>query len=142
MNQATIEPYLFFNGRCEEALAFYQRALGAKVEMMLRYEDSPEPSDMTPPGFGKKIMHASFFVGGSRIMASDGCGEAPPMSGFSLSLSLPTADEAKRAFEALAPNGTIRLPLGQTFWSSCFGMLEDQFGLGWMIGVTPEAPEA
>src|SRR5882762_5677526 len=105
-----IEPYLFFNGRCEEALQFYRKALGAEVEMMMRYKESPEPPKpgMVPLGFENKIMHASFRVGGSRIMASDGCGnEKPDYKGFSLSISVATEAEADRAFNGLADGGQV-----------------------------------
>ncbi len=136
MNTIQIEPYLFFGGRCEEALDFYRTALGAQVDMMMRYSDSPEP--MPPgrlaPGFENKVMHASFRVGSSPLMASDGCEEGDGgFHGFSLSLTLPTEAEAQKAFDALAEGGQVRMPLGKTFWSPCFGMVQDKFGLGWMV---------
>lgn len=135
-----IQPYLFFGGRCEEALAFYQTAIGAEVEMLMRYSDSPEPMPpgMIPPGFESKVMHTSFRVGSTVIMASDGCGgDADVFGGFSLSLSMPTAADADRVFKALADGGDITMPLGKTFWSPRFGMLKDRFGMGWMITVPP-----
>ena len=131
-----IEPYLFFGGRCEEALEFYRTALGAQVDMMMRYSDSPEPP---PPGrlasgFENKVMHATFRIGGSTLMASDGCEEGDgSFHGFSLSISFPTEAEAQKAFSALSEGGKVNLPLGKTFWSPCFGMLEDRFGMGWMV---------
>lgn len=133
--KTVVHPYLFFNGRCEEALAFYAEAIGAVVGMMFRYNESPDPMppDMLPPGFERKIMHASFHIGDALVMASDGCGDTTPFSGFSLSLSLPTEAEANRAFAALAEGGTVTMPLGKTFWSPCFGMLTDKFGVGWMV---------
>ncbi len=137
MNQSLIQPYLFFGGRCEEALEFYRTALGAEVEMLMLYKDSPEPPPpgRLPPGFENKVMHASFRIGGCRLMASDGCEEGPKFAGFSLSLAVPTAAEADRAFAALADGGQVRMPLTKTFWSPRFGMLADRFGIGWMISV-------
>jgi PhnB protein len=133
----TITPYLFFGGRCEEALAFYRQALGAEVEMLMRYNESPEPPPpgMLPAGFEKKVMHASFRVRGIPLMASDGCGEKPSADAFRLALSLPTEADARRAFDALADGGSVQLPLTKTFWSPCFGMLTDRFGIGWMVTV-------
>ena len=131
-----IQPYLFFEGRCEEAIEFYRRALGAKVEMLMRYKDSPEPPPpgMLPPGSENKVMHATLSVGDAVFMASDGnCQGKPGFQGFSLSLSAKDEAEAKRLFGALAAGGEVRMPLGKTFFSPCFGMLADRFGLGWMI---------
>lgn len=132
-----IQPYLFFNGRCEEALEFYRIALGAEVLMLMRHKESPEPAPdgMLPEGWGEKVMHASVRIGGSTVMASDGCGDSRGFEGFSLSLTLPNEAEADRAFAALAEGGTVRMPLGPTFWSPRFGMLADRFGMGWMISV-------
>jgi len=139
-NNHLVQPYLFFNGKCEEAVEFYRKALGAEVEMMMRFKESPEPPppDKVPPGFENKIMHASFRVGGTTLMASDGCStEEPNFEGFSLSLSVATEAEADRAFAALASGGKVTMPLSKTFWSPRFGMLEDRFGVGWMVSVTP-----
>lgn len=132
-----VQPYLFFGGRCEEAVEFYRKALGAEVEMLMRYKESPEPPPpgMVPPGFEDKVMHASFRIGDSTIMASDGCDETKGFEGFSLSLSLKTEAEVDRAFAALADGGEVRMPLGKTFWSPRFGMLVDRFGIGWMVSV-------
>ena len=138
-----IQPYLFFSGRCEEAVAFYRQALGAEVEMMMRYKESPEPMPpgMLPPGFENKIMHSSFRVGATTVMASDGCStDKAGFQGFSLSLSVGSEAEADRAFAALADGGQVRMPLDKTFWSPRFGMLEDRFGVGWMISVLPANP--
>jgi PhnB protein len=137
MSDTHIQPYLFFSGRCQEALEFYQTALGAKVEMMMRYSDSPEPMPpgRLPPGYEDKIMHASFKVGQSTLMASDGCGEEGEFNRFSLSVSVPTEAEADRTFAALSEGGEVTLPLGKTFWSPKFGMLTDKFGVGWMVSV-------
>lgn len=141
MSQSYIQPYLFFGGRCEEALEFYKAAIGAEVEMLMRYSDSPDPMppDMLPEGYESKVMHASFKIGCSVILASDGCGgeESKGFRGFSLSLALPTEAETERAFNALAEGGAVNMPLGKTFWSPCFGMLQDKFGMGWMVTVAP-----
>jgi PhnB protein len=135
-----IQPYLFFNGNCERAIEFYRKALGAEVEMMMRFKESPEPPPpgTVPPGFENKIVHASFRVGQTSVMASDGCSaEKATFEGFSLSLSVPNEAEADRAFNALSDGGQITMQLTKTFWSPRFGMLKDQFGIGWMISVTP-----
>jgi PhnB protein len=135
-----VQPYLFFNGNCEQALEFYRKAIGARIEMIMRFKESPEPPPpgMVPPGFENKIMHASFQVGESILMASDGCeAETTRFQGFSLSLSVPNEAEADRAFAALSEGGKVRMPLSKTFWSPRFGMLEDRFGMGWMINVAP-----
>src|SRR5882762_8451870 len=132
-NNHCVQPYLFFNGSCEQALEFYRNAIGAEVEMMMRYKESPEPTPpgMVPPGFENKIMHASFRVGGTTLMASDGCStDKPNFQGFSLSLSVASETEADRAFAALANGGKVTMPLAKTFWSPRFGMLEDRFGVG------------
>lgn len=141
MTGTTITPYLFFGGRCEEALEFYRKALGAEIEMVMRYDQSPEPPPpgMLPPGFEKKVMHASFRIRGVLLMGSDGCGEKVPPDGMRLALSLPAEADARKAFDALADGGSVLMPLTKTFWSPCFGMLTDRFGLGWMVTVTPTA---
>jgi PhnB protein len=138
-----IQPYLFFGGRCEEALKFYRSALGAQVDMLMRHKDSPEPPPpgMLQPGFENKIMHACFRVGGTAIMASDGCQEGSNFSGFSLSLTVPTEAEADRVFALLADGGQVQMPLTKTFWSPRFGMLTDRFGVGWMVIVPAESPQ-
>jgi len=138
-NKPVVEPYLFFNGRCEEAVKHYQKSLGAELQMMMRYKESPEPPPpgMTPPNWGEKIMHASLKIGQTVVMASDGCGEESKFEGFSLSISVPTEPDAKRIFEALSEGGQVKMPLGKTFWSPCFGMTQDKFGIGWMVSVMP-----
>jgi len=137
MTTPLIQPYLFFNGRCAEAVAFYTKALGAKVEMTMKYKESPEPPPpgMVPPGYEDKIMHTSFRIGDNVIMASDGCEEEARFGGFSLSIALGTEAEARRVFAALSEEGQVSMPLGKTFWSPCFGMLTDRFGVGWMVTV-------
>ncbi len=134
-----IQPYLFFNGNCEQAVDFYRKALGAEVEMMMRFKESPEPHPpgMLAPGWEDKVMHSSLRIGQTTVMASDGCGtEKSAFDGFSLSLAVATEAEADRAFAALADGGQVRMPLAKTFWSPRFGMLQDRFGIGWMISVT------
>lgn len=135
-----IQAYLFFDGRCEEAIDFYREALGAEVEMLMRIKDSPEPppADRLAPGNEDKIMHAAFRIGDTMVMASDGaCGGDASFKGFALSLSVASATNADRVFTALATGGRVDMPLSQTFWSSCFGMLTDQFGISWMVSVAP-----
>jgi PhnB protein len=135
-----IQPYLFFNGSCEQAVEFYRKALGARVEMIMRYKESPEPPQpgMVPPGFENKIMHCSFRVGETTVMASDGCSaEGPSFQGFSLSLAVATEAEADHVFAALADGGQVRMPLTKTFWSPRFGMVADRFGIAWMVSVMP-----
>ena len=139
-NDRIIQSYLFFNGRCEQAVEFYRKALGAEVDIMMRYKESPEPAQpgMVPPGFENKIMHTSFRIGETTVMASDGSEDSKPnFQGFSLSLSVPNETEADRAFAALSEGGQVKMPMMKTFWSPRFGMVEDRFGLGWMITVTP-----
>jgi PhnB protein len=135
----TIEPYLFFNGRCEEAIEFYKKALGAEVLMLMRYNESPDapPPGMVPAGWDNKIMHTSLRIGNANMMASDGCSEGLNFQGFSLSLAVANETEAKRVFDALSDGGQIRMPLNKTFWSPCFGMVADRFGVGWMVTVAP-----
>jgi PhnB protein len=128
-------PYLMFNGRCEEALNFYKKALDAKIDMLMRFKDSPEPPQPgCAPADANKIMHASFSVNGSMAMASDGMDTTPPkFEGFTLSVTAKDESEAARFFTALAERGTIRMPLSKTFFAKSFGMLTDRFGMNWMI---------
>ena len=131
-----VQPYLFFDGRCEEAIEFYRRALGAEVMMLMRFKDSPEPPapGMVPPGAEDKVMHLSFRVGDTVIMASDGrCQGQPGFQGYSLSLTVPDDGEAERRFAALADGGQVQMPLTKTFYSSRFGMVADRFGVSWMV---------
>lgn len=132
-----VEPYLFFEGRCEEALEFYRTALGAEVTMLMRFKDSPEPG-MCAPDAGDKVMHANLRIGSTTLMASDGrCEGAPSFQGFSLSLDAADEAEAERLFAALSDGGQVQMPLAKTFWSPCFGMVADRFGVSWMVGVMP-----
>jgi PhnB protein len=128
-------PYLMFNGRCEEALTFYTKALDAKVEMLMRFKDNPEPPQPgCTPADANKVMHASFSVNGSAAMASDGMDTTTPkFEGFTLSVTAKDEPEATRFFTALADGGTIRMPLTRTFFAKTFGMLVDRFGVSWMI---------
>ncbi|HSW06617.1 VOC family protein [Aquabacterium sp.] len=133
-----VQAYLFFNGRCEEAVAFYKQALGAEVLMLMRNEDSPEPSPpgMLPPDSGKKVLHAAFKIGETTVLASDGMNTGQTQfNGFSLSISVNDKVTADRFFAALAEGGKVDLPLTKTFFSPWFGMLTDRFGVGWMIGL-------
>ena len=131
-----IEPYLFFDGRCEEAIEFYKKTLGAKVEMLMRFKDSPEPHPpgMLPPGSENKVMHAYLQIGESKVMASDGqCSGHPSFQGFSLSLVVRDEAEAERLFKSLADGGQVQMPLEKTFFSPRFGMVADRFGVSWMV---------
>jgi PhnB protein len=131
-----VQPYLNFDGRCEEAIEFYRKALGAEVMMLMRFKDSPEPHapGMVPPGAENKVMHASFRIGDSVIMAAD-CHSAGKTNfqGFSLSLTVANDAEAAKAFKALADGGQVQMPLSKTFFASSFGVLSDRFGVSWMV---------
>ena len=129
-----VQPCLFFDGRCEEALDFYCKALGGQVTALMRYQDNPEPP---PPGntmAGDKIMHANLQIGETQIMASDGQRSGEGLfKGFSLSIEAATDAEAQRLFDALAEGGQIQMPFGPTFFATAFGMVADRFGVGWMV---------
>ena len=136
-----VQPYLQFDGRCEEALEFYKSALGAKVDAMMRFKDGPDCTEM-PQGTADKVLHASFRIGDSSIMASDGyCKGKPDFQGFSLTITAPDKKEADRLFKALEPGGAVQMPLTETFFSPHFGMVADRFGVSWMI-VTLRPDEA
>ena len=131
-----VQPYLFFDGRCEEAIEFYRRTFGAEVTMLMRFKDSPEPPQpgMVPPGSENKVMHASLRIGETTVMASDGrCLGQPSFQGFSLSIEAPNEAEADRLFASLAEGGQVQMPLAKTFFSPRFGMVADRFGVSWMI---------
>ena len=137
-----IQPYLFFEGRCEEALEFYREALGAKTEMLMRYKEAPDapPPGTLPPGSENKVMHASVRVGDTVVNVSDGhCSGKPSFQGFSLTVTARDEAEAKRFFGALSEGGKVTLPLGKTFSSPAFGMATDRFGVGWMVMAAGEA---
>ena len=132
-----VQPYLFFEGRCEEAMAFYGTALGAEVKALMRYSESPEPTHI-PPGSAEKVMHAEFRVGETVVMCSDGmCAGAPAFKGFGLALPVADAAAAERTFAALAEGGEIRMPMAKTFFSPAFGMVSDRFGVLWMVMAGP-----
>jgi PhnB protein len=131
-----VNPYLSFEGRCEEAVEFYKKAVGAKMEFMMRYKEAPDkpPEGMVAPGSENKIMHCSFMIGDSRIMATDGgCTGGGKFEGISLALSSKTAAETEKLFKGLSEGGQVQMPLGKTFFSPSFGMVQDKFGIGWMV---------
>lgn len=140
-----VNAYLFFNGRCEEALDFYQTTLGARVEMLMRNRDNPQPPPpgMLPPGSEDKILHAALRIGDTVVMASDGqCNGGTAFQGFGLSVSPDSPAAAEQVFAALGDGGSVVMPLGPTFWSPAFGMLTDRFGVLWMVNVMPATPAA
>jgi len=134
-----VQAYLFFNGRCEEAVEFYRKALGAEVVMLMRHKDSPvpQPPDMPlPPGSENKVMHTTLRIGDTVVMASDGmCTGELDFKGFTLSISVADTAAADRIFAALAAGGQVQMPLAKTFWSPYFGMVADRFGVGWMVTI-------
>ena len=128
-----LDSYLFFNGNCAQAMRFYEKTLGAKLEMMMTYGESPP--EHRPPGSDDRIMHSSLELDGRRLMASDAPKSDPAreMGGFSLSLGYDSVEQARRVFDALAAGGNVMMPMGKTFWAESFGMLTDQFGVSWMV---------
>ncbi len=136
-NESIVQPYLFFAGRCDEAIQFYHQALGAETLFLMRFNESPDspPPGTLESGFEEKVMHATVQIGKSQIMVSDGCDSKTKFSGFRLSVAFDNAEDARKAFEALSKDGQVEMPLVATFWSACFGMLTDKFGVGWMITV-------
>jgi PhnB protein len=134
-----VQSYLIFNGRCEEALDFYKKSLGAKVEMLMRFKENPDKekmgADCVPPGGDDKVMHSSFKIGDTVVMASDGMtyDQKPEFKGFSLTVSAKNEAEADKLFNALADGGKVQMPLTKTFFSPRFGMVADKFGVGWMV---------
>ena len=131
-----VQPYLFFDGKCEEALDFYKKALGAEVDMLMRFSESPEkpPEGAMPAGSENKVMHAAFHVGDTQIMASDGhCAGKPSFQGFGLSIDAKSDAEADKLFTALSKGGQVQQPLTKTFFASKFGMVADKFGIMWMV---------
>jgi PhnB protein len=131
-----VQPYLFFDGRTEEALDYYRKTLGAEVISLMRFKENPDQGANTkvPPNSGDKVMHASFRIGDTTLMASDGYNQGKPnFQGFSLSLGVATEKEAEQRFNALADGGKVQMPLGKTFFSSRFGMVADRFGVSWMV---------
>ena len=136
-----VQSYLFFDGRCEEALNFYQAALGAEVTMLMRFKDAPpQPQQSSQNGCGpaqvdpEKIMHANVTIGETQIMVSDGMNSGKPeFKGFALSVEAPNEVEAERMFNAIGEGGKVQMPLGATFFARCFGMVTDRFGVSWMV---------
>ena len=140
-----IEPYLFFDGRCEEAIEFYKKTVSAKVVALMRFKDNPDaganPGCPTPPGTENKIMHATLQIGESIVMASDGnCQGAMKFDGFGLSLSAANEGEAQKLFKALSDGGQVMMPMAKTFFSPAFGMVQDRFGVHWMVIVPAPMP--
>jgi PhnB protein len=130
-----IQPYLMFDGRCEEAIEFYKKTVGAEVAMLMRWKDSPDKSMCTPAN-ADKVMHSSVRIGESTVMMSDGRNTGhPDFKGFSLSLIASTPAEAEKTFDALADGGQVQMPMGKTFFSPSFGVVADKFGVSWMIVV-------
>jgi len=131
-----VQPYLFLDGRCEEAVGFYTRVLGAELLQLMRFRESPDPPPpgMVPPGSEDKVMHAAFRIGETEVMASDGnCSGNPRFAGVSLAISVPDGAEADRVFAALSDGGQVQMPIGPTFFSPRFGMVADRFGVNWMV---------
>ncbi len=128
-----VQPYIFFDGRCDEALKFYEKALGAKVDMLMRFKDAPDQS-MISPGSHDKVMHAAVHIGDTQVLMSDGrCGGKPSFQGFALTIAAPDNAEGDRRFNALAEGGEVQMPMAETFFASRFGMVADKFGVGWMV---------
>ncbi|HZD89452.1 MAG TPA: VOC family protein [Pseudolabrys sp.] len=128
-----VQPYLFFDGRCEEALDFYKKTLGAKVEMMMRFKDAPDQS-MVKAESREKVMHCAFRIGDTQLMASDGhCGGKPSFQGFALTITAKDDAEAERLFGVLGEGGQVQMPMGETFFASRFGTVADKFGTSWMV---------
>lgn len=130
-----IQPYLFLDGRCDEAIAFYREALGAEQVMLMRFKDAPDPA-MAPPDSADKVMHARLTIGGATLLMSDGrCAGQPNFQGFALSITAPDVAAAEQRFAALSDGGNVQMPLAETFFSPRFGMLTDRFGVMWMVYV-------
>jgi PhnB protein len=128
-----ITPYLFFDGRTDEAIAFYKKVLGAQVEMLMRFKESPDPG-MSTPDMAEKVMHASVRIGNATVFVSDGmCGGRAKFEGFSLAISATSPAEAERLFAALGEGGQIQMPMTETFFSPRFGMVADRFGVSWQV---------
>ena len=135
-----LEPYLSFEGRCEEAIEFYRSALGAEITVLMRFSDAPQSPEAgtCPPNSSDKVMHASLRIGENTVMVSDGrCAGAASFQGFNLTLTARDDDEAERLFAAVGKGGQVQVPLAKTFFSSRFGMLADRFGVAWMVIVAP-----
>ncbi len=128
-----VQPYLFFDGRCDEAIEFYKQTLGAKVDMLMRFKEAPDQGMVTPES-REKVMHCAFHVGETQVLASDGhCMGKPSFQGFGLALTAKDDAEAERLFGALGEGGQVQMPMSETFFASRFGMVADKFGVGWMV---------
>jgi len=133
-----VQPYLMFNGRCEEAINFYKAELGAEVLALMRFKENPPPPDKVPPNWDNKVMHSCFKIGETEIMASDGdCADKTAFGGVRLSIQVKNEAEAARAFGGLSKGGEVKMPLAKTFFSPSFGMVADRFGVSWMVYVAP-----
>ncbi|NMM07765.1 VOC family protein [Polaromonas sp.] len=131
-----VQAYITFGGRCEEALEFYKKSIGAEVTSLMRWKESPDAAMKPPPGFEEKIMNAAFRIGETQLMADDGMGsKQTEIKGMSLVIEVADDAEAKRVFTALGEGGTVTMPLVKTFWTSSFGVLNDKFGVPWMVNV-------
>ena len=136
-----VQAYITFGGRCEEALEFYKKSIGAEVTSLMRWKETPDAAMKPPPGYEEKVMNAAFRIGETQLMADDGMGpKQPEFKGMSLVIEVADDAEAKRVFTALGQDGSVQMPLMKTFWTSSFGMLTDKFGVPWMVNV--EAPKA
>ena len=134
-----IEPYLFFEGRTEEALEFYKQKLGAQIDAVIRYKENPQPK-YNPPNSDDKVMHSLFRIGDAKVMASDGnCSGKPSFQGFSLTFNAKDEADARKRFDALAEGGQVNMPLGETFFAKSFGMVADRFGVNWMVMAGPKS---
>jgi PhnB protein len=135
-----VQAYISFGGRCEEALEFYKKSIGAEVTSLMRWKESPDKDIKGPPGYEEKVMNAAFRIGETQLMADDGMGEkTPEFKGMTLALSAASDADTRRLFDALAEGGTVQMPLAKTFWTSSFGMLNDKFGVPWMV-MTDSSP--
>ena len=136
-----VESLITFGGRCEEALEFYKKSVGAEVTALMRWKESPDAAMKGPPGYGEKIMHANFRIGETQLMAEDGLGDkAAEFKGMTLAIEAADDAEAKRVFTALGEGGKVTMALMKTFWTSSFGMLTDKFGVPWVVNVTAPKP--
>ena len=136
-----VQAYVSFDGRCEEALEFYKKSIGAEVTSLMRWKESPDAAMKAPPGFEEKIMNAAFRIGETELMADDGMGEkTAEFKGMTLAIGVADDAEANRVFTALGEGGNVTMPLMKTFWTSSFGMLTDKFGVPWMVNVTAPKP--
>src|SRR5215469_2089329 len=139
-SHSLVQPYLHFEGRCEEAIEFYKRAVGAEVGMLMRFKDAPQPPPGLPSGSENKVMHAHLTIGPTSLLMSDGhCSGKPGFAGFSLTLNATNEADAEQQFKALAEGGKVMMPMEKTFFAAKFGMLQDKFGVGWMVIVRPES---